>query len=358
MSALALGSAEFSDFRPLHVACLVRQRRKPHYSGHRYNSGDATSRSGFPYLAGCGGLGRYSSRYDVYQRVVNTRVELLSGVDAEMIQGCEGLQRLAIGALGSKRVERVGCAEDSGAQRNRFARQTEWIADSVPTLVVVFDVLERLLDVKEGREDVEPYPHVLLDVLELIGGEPSRLVEDCFAYSNLADVVKTARNSEVLAHLFLEAQLLGELSRQLGDALGMAPQVEILGFHGVDERLGDAYGHEPQGFLFPLELGGPEGNLFANELVEAALLHQLRALVEGAIDGLLEVGELNGLHQIVHRAGRQYLRRGSRIVDGGQHDDRQVLVPFYRLWNDLDSGHSGHAHIAQHEGEGLLLKNL
>jgi len=153
---------------------------------------------------------------NAYQRIVDSRVKLLSRIGAEMIEGRQGLQWLAVGALGCKCVERVGCAEDSSAQWNRFARQTEWIADSIPTLVVVLDILERLLDVKEWREDVEPYAHVLLDVFELIGGEPSRLVEDCLAYANLAHVVKTACNSQVLARPFLEAQFLGKLSRQLG----------------------------------------------------------------------------------------------------------------------------------------------
>jgi hypothetical protein len=93
-------------------------------------------------------LGRYPSGYDAYQRIVNTRVKLLSRIGAEVVEGSEGLQGLAVGALGCKCVERVGCTEDSGAERNRFARQSEWIADSIPTLVVVLDVLERLLDVK------------------------------------------------------------------------------------------------------------------------------------------------------------------------------------------------------------------
>src|SRR5712691_3136368 len=138
----------------------------------------------------------------------------------------------------------------------------------------------------------------------------------------------------------------------------MPSEVEILCFHSVDERLGDAYGHQPQGLLLPLELRSAEGNLFANELVEAALFYQLRALVESAIDSLLQVCELDGLHQVVCRTGRQHLRCGGGIVDGGQHDDRKVLITVSRLWNDLDASHSGHAHITQHEREGFLVQNL
>src|SRR6266550_9312752 len=114
-----------------------------------------------------------------------------------MLQGCKRLHGLTIGALGRKRIESVGCGEDSGAEGNGFARQAEGITGTVPVLVVVLDVLERLLDMKEGRKNVEPDPHVLLDVLVLLRREPVGLVQNCLANSNLANVVETARHAQI-----------------------------------------------------------------------------------------------------------------------------------------------------------------
>ena len=99
MSALALSSAAFSDFRPLHVACLVRLRESFFCMWTEYNSGDAASRSSFPYLAGCTGFGLQPPRHDRYERSVNTRVELLSRVDPEMLERGKRRQRLAVGAF-------------------------------------------------------------------------------------------------------------------------------------------------------------------------------------------------------------------------------------------------------------------
>src|SRR5882757_8861956 len=141
--SLAPVCAEFSDFRPLHVACLVPRRRKPLCNVKtEYNFIDATSRSRFSRLAGCRGLGGHPPRDYADQRIVNTRVELRSHIDPEMVECCKGRERLAVGALGRKSVESVCRAKDPGAERNRFARQSERVSDPVPTLMMMLDVLE------------------------------------------------------------------------------------------------------------------------------------------------------------------------------------------------------------------------
>src|SRR5712671_2001113 len=215
--SLAPVCAEFSDFRPLHVACLVARRRKPLCNVKtEYNFIDATSRSRFSRLAGCRRLGGYPPRDYAHQRIVNTRVELLSHVDPEMVECREGREWLAVGTLGRKCVESVCRAKDPGAERNRFARQSEGIPDPVPALMMVLDVFERLLDVEEGRQDLESNPHVLFHVLEFVGGQSSGFVENRLANPDLAHIVEATGDSEVLDHVFLEAELLGKQSGELG----------------------------------------------------------------------------------------------------------------------------------------------
>ena len=153
-----------------------------------------------------------SLRDDAHQGVVNTRVELLSRVDAEMLESRQRLQRLTIGALGREGVERISGAEDSGPHRDGFAGQALRIAGPIPALMVVLDVLEGLLDVKERREDVEADLNVALYVLELFGSKAIRLVEDGFPDSDLPDVVEPAGDSQVLTRGLFQTELLCQLS--------------------------------------------------------------------------------------------------------------------------------------------------
>ena len=110
------------------------------------------------------------------------------------------------------------------------------------------------------------------------------------------------RDSQILGHTRIETELLSQLSSELGDPLRMASKVEILRFHRVDQSFGDAYGHEPQRFLFGPELRGAKCHFFSNEHIETTHLDELGSLDESTIDGLLEVGELYRLHQVVRRA--------------------------------------------------------
>lgn len=140
-------------------------------------------------LVGCGRLGSYSSRDDADECVVNTRVELLADVDAQVLDGRERLERLAVGTLGSKGVKSISGAKDSRAEWNGLPREAKWIAGAIPMLVVMFDVLERLLDVEEWSKDVEPDLHVSFDVLEFLFGQAAGLVENSLTYSDFTDVV-------------------------------------------------------------------------------------------------------------------------------------------------------------------------
>src|ERR1700720_1016621 len=112
------------------------------------------------------GAGVQSLLDHAHQGIVNTGVELLSRINLEMLEGRQRLERLTVGTLGSKCIEGVGGAQDPRTHRNGFTRQAERIAGAIPALVVVLDVLQGFLDVKQGCEDVETDLNVPLDVLE------------------------------------------------------------------------------------------------------------------------------------------------------------------------------------------------
>src|SRR5207248_3646067 len=74
-------------------------------------------------------------------------------------------------------------------------------------------------------------------------------------------------------------------------------------------------------FLLALQLCGSKRDLFANELVETALLDLFGALVESPVNRLLQIGELDRFHQVIGRAGGKNLCRRRCVVDGGRSEE-------------------------------------
>src|SRR2546423_5579048 len=107
-------------------------------------------------------------------------------------------------------------------------------------LVVVLDVLERLGDMEQRRQNIEPDLYVPLDVIVLLRREPVWLVEDVLPDANFADVVQSTGNPQILTHCLVQTHLFGKLTGELSDTLRVASQIEILGFHGIDESLSNA----------------------------------------------------------------------------------------------------------------------
>lgn len=171
---------------------------------------------------GNGGLGGQSPRDYADKSVVNTRVELLADVDPQVFDRRHWLEWLAVGALRGEGIEGISGAKNPGTQRNRFSRQAQGVSGTIPVLVVVLDVFQRLPDMEQRLEDLQPDPDVLLDVLELFGSEATRLVENGFADADFADIVKSAGDAQILTDRLVETQILGELARELRDALRVA----------------------------------------------------------------------------------------------------------------------------------------
>src|ERR1700687_1944302 len=312
------------------------------------------ARAGRP--ARLGGRGTESPGYDVEERVINTRVELLSDVDLEALQCRPRGHGRAIGALRSQGIECIGGAENSWPERKALTGQAAGISCPVPTLVMVFDVVQRRFEVRKRRKDVESDLDVTLHVLEFFGSQAIGFVQDRLANSDLADIVKPAGDLQIFAHRFIESQLFGYLPGELSDSLRMTAEIHVLCLHRVDQRLGDAHRHEAQGFLFLFELGGAKRDLFADQHVEATHLDQLESLLERPIDSLLQVSELYRLHQIVGGAGREHFGCRGRIVYCRQHDYREILIPLACQGYDLDAGHPRHPHVTKHQRKGVFLE--
>src|SRR5437867_2923461 len=78
---------------------------------------------------------------------------------------------LLVGARRTEGVEHFGGADDAGADRDLLAAQPVRVARPIPPLVVVAHCRDDVAKVRERREDLGPDDDVLLDVLELVGGE-------------------------------------------------------------------------------------------------------------------------------------------------------------------------------------------
>src|SRR5206468_12085605 len=108
----------------------------------------------------------------------------------------------------TERVEHFGGADDAGAYRDLLAAQPVRVARPIPPLVVVAHCRDDVAKVRERREDLGPDDDVLLDVLELVGGQRTLLVQDRFARPDLAAVVLPARDPHVLDFLLWNTELV------------------------------------------------------------------------------------------------------------------------------------------------------
>src|SRR2546423_1646848 len=140
-----------------------------------------------------------------------------------MLKCCQRLKGLTVSSLRSQSIEGIRRAKDAGPERDFLSCQAEGVPGAVPVLVMVLDVLERLLDVKERSKDIQSDLDVALDVLELLNCETIRLVEDGLTDANLADIMQASGNPQILAYSLVQSQFLGQLSSQLGHALGVTP---------------------------------------------------------------------------------------------------------------------------------------
>ena len=120
--------------------------------------------------------------------------------------------RLAVGAVGGHRLERVGGEDDPRLEGDGVAGEAVRVAAAVEALVVVAHPV-RLERHVGGLDDVEPEQRVALHHLVLVVGEPAGLVEDRVGHADLADVVQQAGQPHARQAVALEAELGGDHAR-------------------------------------------------------------------------------------------------------------------------------------------------
>jgi hypothetical protein len=120
------------------------------------------------------------------------------------------------------RVEGVGDRENSCAQRDRLAGETEWVPRPVPALVVADDDLARS-SVKVSDADNDPLAQagMLLHRQPLVIGQRAWLEQDRVGDADLAHVVEEKAVLELEVLREVRRDPLGDRERQRGDPLGV-----------------------------------------------------------------------------------------------------------------------------------------
>src|SRR6266566_3278462 len=240
-----------------------------------------------------------------------------------------------------------------GAVRDLLPAQAVRVARTIPPLMVVAHCRDDVAKVCERREDLGPDDDVLLDVLELFGGERTLFVQDRFAGSDLADVVQPPRDPHVLDVLLRYSELVGDRGGEVGDAGRMPAHVGVLRFQGVDQGFESGDRKPLQLHPLALQLRGAGADLFLEPLVQLAVLEQHFAPFERPLYGAPQVGELNRLREVIHGAPLHAQRGAGGVVHGGEHEDRELGLDLDGLRYEVHAAGAGHPDVAQHERDAM-----
>ena len=134
--------------------------------------------------------------------------------------------RVAVGASGSDRVERVGDRDDARADRNVGAGEAVGIAGPVDALVVAANDRGQLR-VAERRDHRRAVAGMALDQRELLLGEPAGLGQDRPRHVDLADVVHECGRADPRHLLGRQAQLARNALRVASDPAAVAMRVGV-----------------------------------------------------------------------------------------------------------------------------------
>jgi hypothetical protein len=133
----------------------------------------------------------------------------------------------------------------------------------------------------------------------------------------------------------------------------VAAQERVLRFPQIRGCAHERDGRFGQQRPFATELFRAPRDFLVNRPLDTLALDLEVAFPEGALDRLRKDVELYGLHEEIHRAVRQHLRRGGRIVHCREHEHRDARAELDGARNDFSTGHPRHAHVAEHRVEWL-----
>ena len=157
------------------------------------------------------------------------RVELGARLALQDVEGPLVRSRLAVGASGSDRVERVGDRDDARADRNVGAGEAVGIAGPVDALVVAANDHGQLR-VAQRRDHRRAVTGMALDQGELLLGEPAGLGEDRPRHVDLADVVHERGRADPCHPLRRQAQLARDALRVASDPAAVTVRVGVARF--------------------------------------------------------------------------------------------------------------------------------
>src|SRR3954451_22182156 len=112
---------------------------------------------------------------------------------------------------------RVADEDDACLERDVAATETVRVAGAVETLVAVTHDRTHLFEAVDRSDDLLAQLRMHLDDLSLFRGQRARLRENRLRDPDLADVVEQRSQLEALERRALEAELLPDLQRKVGD---------------------------------------------------------------------------------------------------------------------------------------------
>ena len=128
-----------------------------------------------------------------------SRVERLARLLLDQRDGRFERHRLVVRAVRRQRVEVVDEEQDSRAERDVLSLEPARIAASIPPLVMILNERRDRVRKRYSSDDVRTDLRMCLYLLELFGGQRTRLREDVLRDGELADVVQQRRCSHRLS---------------------------------------------------------------------------------------------------------------------------------------------------------------
>ena len=151
----------------------------------------------------------------------HARVELRSGRFLEPPQRLFGIERPPVGSIGRHGVERVAGEDDSRLERDLLAGLAVGIAVAVPALMARAHDPADVLQLVDRGDDLRAELGMRLDQVALLLGQRPGLEENRVRNPDLADVVEESTELEPLQRVPVEAELLPDAERRVGDPAGV-----------------------------------------------------------------------------------------------------------------------------------------
>ena len=215
-------------------------------------------------------------------------------------------QRGAVGAEGGQGVEAIGDGDDAGQQRDALAAQAVGVAAAVEALVVVADGGQDVAVADDRRQDALADHGMLADHSQISSADSAvGLVQDPLGQADLADVVQLGGEAEALE----PARRRG---RGAAQAAGRSARTR--------SEWPEVYGSRASSVRTRLSMAREEGRLELACLCGEAcvrggggscsLSRRSWYAAQRALQGVVELVEVDRLEEVVVGAGGQALRAG------------------------------------------------